>query len=445
MDLVFSFFDTIVVRDADDGSVDKVLDRLGAVRRPDHEDWYDLPLEPVFARLPYDPDRDGSSISPKLCALGTAQVGIRICNFPPQLRVFVVLVYTTLHTSRIYTPLHMSRNELTWRELVCSPGRTVLYGPEKSVDWSLEGPAMAVLASTGRSTPEGLDLSLLCKRRIALLRRSMNDLDLDIVRSVDTLTLGASLGDSLYLSGSSIEGLDLPLTGELVDRISEATADRKVLDVLLERLRRVSIEINHWKDDSRFKNMSQAMDWIGTVESELRSVSRSLDHYSHLQNTGLSTAVDRRLRISQDANRCISEVAQANHDLASRLALHTCMAIQGSIDSVSYNMESSIENLRIHVGERSTEIETRLAARTSSWHVWLIYLVCGATLLAIASAAVLDIPMTGLALIGCGLTIVGLVGGGRKIGRGVTHRLAFPVLQSDPAKTNNAARLSEDE
>ena len=427
MDLIFSFYDTIVVQDATDSSVKEVLHRLGAVRRLHREDWYDLPPEPVFARLPYDPDRAGSSISPKLRALGTAQVGVRLCDFPPDLRVLVVAVQTTLYTTTLYTSIEWR----TWRELVSSPGRAVVHGPEKQVDWSREGPVMAAFASTGSPSPDGLDLSLLCKRRSSLLRRSMNELDLEPVQSVDSLTLGTARGKEFYLGGSSIESLDIPSTLELVDRISEAASRRKILDILIERLRRISVEISQRKDASRLNDMSQMMDWQEIVESDLRSVSLTLGHYSQRQNAGLSATLDERLRISQDAHRCLAHVAQANHELTSRLLFHTCMAIQGSIDSVSYNMESSIEALH--------------EARTSSWHIWLIYLVCGATLLAIASAAVLDIPTTGLALIGCGLTIVGLVGGGRKIGRRVTRRLAFPVLQSDPVKTNNAARLSEEE
>lgn len=424
MDLIFSFYDTVALQDSYRQDVTDILHRLGASRRPNRRDWYDLPPEPVFTRLPYDPDHDGIGLSPRLRALGTAQVGVRVCEFPPDLRVLVVAVQTTLNTSMA---------ACRWRDFVASPGKAVIYRPDenyrldKKVDWSRAGPDMAAVASTCQPSPNGLDLSLVCKRRTAQVRKRIGESDLDLVQLVDSSTVSATVGEHLYLSGSCVEVLDMPTTPELVDLMSEATANRRLLDILLERLRRISAEINHGYKRSRLAQVDAMTSWLNKVESGLHAVSASLGSYRHFQRAELSPAIDACLRISEDANHCREQLTQANHNLTSRLVLHTCTAVQDSIQSMSNNVESSIEALNGQMEREYADVNTRLASTASRSSMSLIYLAFGGTLLLIGGAIVLNVTVIGLIILGLSFMSLGVSGSSRLVRQGLRpSRSAVP-------------------
>ena len=378
MDLTLSYCRSFVAGPTNCDRLPDAFRSVGAVRCPIHEDWYDLPPEPIWARLPYSPDHEVSGLSPNLRALGTARLRLKLAN---HVEGHAVLAVTALVALELELEV---RDKVDWREvLVPAPGRAVLHGKASKLDPTELAELIAPVASTGRGGLDALSLRVICNRRAAFLQESLEKSGIPLVPSVHLTRLGVSAASRLYIDGSSVHDCEIPTAQDLVLLASEGAINRAILDFLEQNLKATFAKLHSRIDlpDDRVESnrRTEIVDWIAGLQNEVQFVATGLSHLSHVDGSELSAIFNRHLSIPIDLNRCLHRLDQLNHSIGWQVVL----------------------------GEM--EVQERQWSRRFSTSIRAMCLALGVGLFAIAISHALNIEAVGYALAGTVFAVLGLI------------------------------------
>ena len=412
MDLTFVFYDAIVLPTPDDGNLQKALSQVGAIRgsQKDHregDDWYELTPEPIYAQLPYDPDYFKLDL-PKIDVLGTAALTVHVNRFPPDYVILVIGAQTTIDTLHD-TPLELP----SWRSLVASPGKAVLKRYPKKVDWSVKGPELARVGSSGRTHPGALNLGLICRQRATVLgnmARTVNTKPITVTsKAAKRFPFGMSMGNALNISGIEFSGLEFQSFFELMMSASKGAADRILLDIILERLRKVAVEANREFDALDISQKSSFAKWLGTCELEFHNISEYLTAYSHLPPGDFPAVINRHLDIPFDAHRCHLQLTNLWQTLTTRTTIWCFSGIHGSLQDLSANVQASTESLEDRLRNTSLEMVEQFSSIASLRNLRAMAIALSASSFLLAGSVALDVLGFGLATIGLGFALMGVI------------------------------------
>lgn len=403
MDLTLSYYRAFVAGPTNRDRLRDAFRSVGAVRCSIHEGWYDLPPEPIWARLPYSPDHEVSGLSPNLRALGTARLRLRLAN---HVEGYSVLAVTALVALELELEV---RDDVDWREvLVPAPGRAVLQGKASKLDPTELAELIAHVASTGRGGSDALSLRVICNRRTAFLQESLEKSGMPLVPSVHLTRLGVSAASRLYIDGSSVHDCEMPTAQDLVLLASEVAINRAILDFLEQNLKatfsKLHSSINQPDDRVESNRRTEIVDWIAGLQNEMQFVATGLSHFSHVDSSELLAIFNRRLSIPIDLNRCLHRLDQLHHSIGWQMVLGEAYISRRQLSASVEHIDAQISDTRIRL-----EVQERQWSRRFSTSIRAMCLALGVGLFVIAISHALNIEAVGYALAGTVFAVLGLI------------------------------------
>lgn len=411
MELTFLACEYIALDDSKNEALkiaESALHRCGAVRRTATSDWYDLPPEPIMAKLPLEGQRHG--LTDKLRVVGTAEIIVQRYNAPAylELDVLSICARAKLDTAKLDT----ASRQAIWKSLVSKPGTLVLDRNE-GVDWSCHEEAMAQASSSGRLREESFNIGLVCSRRAARLGEDIDPSGRRVKRGDK---FSASLGQHLHFNGEILEASHLPTSDDLTTLLCQVSARRHILGMVTDALKKITASLPDPPSDLEPRENTDVSSRLLDLENNMRQVQSRLDYLSYDTRGKLAQYGGERMDMEEDLRHWIGQLSHTRHMLSSRLILNTTTMIQQSEESTRNEVTKLTRRIDDLSEAQQTLARGKMKSRRGFVLTEMVLIAAGLTLIGIAGTAGVGTVGIVVAALGSALILVGA------FGRELNHR-----------------------
>ena len=429
MDVTLSHYQAFVAQSTEIEAITEALRTVGAVQCQSQSGWYDLPPEPVWASVPRDRTHNIYAWSPKLRALGTAQFRVRLSDTLRGHTIFVIAVQTSLDPTATLdpnAPLDPTVRLYSWRKLVSLPGTAVFEGTTKRPrgEWTKIAESIANDASSNRCGPTDLNLGIICKRRVAILRRTVEEINAGLLNLPEETSFNLAIANSVYLDGSCIEDCDISVLPDLMNIAADAAINRVILHITAERLRNAAAAMDPSGHHSEEWHRQPLKGWLTHLDHDLHFASTAL---SCIRETEPLAPFNRVLGVSHDFRIITALLDRSSYALGWHLNLRICNKIQESHETIISRTDDILQEMalvrnqiRMSVVEiqeshetiisRTDDILDEMALVRNQIRISVVstYGVISAILIVVAGSALLDTIGLGLAISGFGVIVLSM-------------------------------------